>query len=128
MTQSTPSTVLEPVAAPDPDIIIRYLLAEIHCLRSALNKQLSEKPARRKATRFCTLGRLFLFPEGCELNTQTSISPTGEGPVQTNASEPLLLSAQVSTPDAPIPEKPAGEKPSKPEKYGQLSFFDQLEG
>ena len=123
MTQSTPSAVLEPVAAPDPDIIIRHLLAEIHRLRSALNKQLSKKPARRKATRYCTPGRLFLFPEGCELDMQISGSPTGERPVQTDASEPLLLSAQVSTPDAPIPEKSAGEKPKSGEPY-QLTLFD----
>ena len=128
MTQSTPFAALEPVVAPDPDLIIRHLLAEIHRLRSALNKQLSGNPARRKAPKRCVPGRLFLFPEGCELDMQISSSPAGESPVQPDACASLLLSAQVSALDAPTPEKPAGEKPSKPEKYHQLSFFDQLEG
>ena len=81
MTQSTPSAVLEPVAAPDPDIIIRHLLAEIHRLRSALN-QLSGNPAIRKAPKRSVPGRLFLFPEGCELDMQISSSPAEESPVQ----------------------------------------------
>ncbi|MBN1666825.1 MAG: hypothetical protein JW862_07040 [Anaerolineales bacterium] len=123
MTQSTPSAVLEPVAAPDPDIIIRYLLAEIHHLRSAL-KQLSEKPARRKAPKICVPGRLLFLPEGRDLDMQISGSPAVKSPVQPDACTPLLLSAQVGTPDAPTPEKPAGKNPSKPEKPRQLTLFD----
>ncbi len=127
MTQSTPSAVLEPVAAPDPDIIIRHLLAEIHRLRSTLNKQLSGNPTRRKAPMHLAPGRLFLFPEGCELEKQISGSSAGESPVQLDACVPLPLSAHVSAPDAPTPEKPAGEKPSQPEKPIQLSFFHLLD-